>query len=1333
MERIAVITQAAAALWADGPDAGASVGRARHLGALCAALGLELAAVPDGDVMLGGAYSRLQLWDWQRPAGGMIWLRRELDPARRAFAIAHELGHYALHRGEGITLHQPCAPRDVDERADAGDLRREDRRVEEYTPRARRELEANAFAAELLAPRAVVRRLFSAGRGMDAAALAVRLGIAPPLAERRLIDAVLAPARPADGGGAAVGASAALPTPAALIDRLDGEQRAAARTPGPALVVAGPGTGKTATLVGRVAHLVAERSVPPERVLALTFSNRAAGEMRARLAGSGLPGERMPIMTLHAFAASLLREYAPRVPHAPDEAPLAPDFRILDETDAYLLMEELLGELPLHYYRSLGHPTAHVRTLLADFSHARDALLTPPGYLALVERMAALAEHAPGSPYTEEHVARARERALAYGVWDRALRRRGLVDFGGLIQRAVDLLGADAAALDEARARYPEVLVDEFQDTNRAQAELLFAVAGGAGYGLWVVGDRNQSIYRWRGASPANLPRLVEAYPHLRVLLLRTCYRSVPAIVRLGSAMAARMAELAPRPAAAAVPDHTGAAALREALWPRELLPVRAAGAAAAIQRAESCTSAAHERLALAAAIQREHARGYAYADQAVLCRTHKQAHQIAAVLTGQGIPASQQGDFFGRDEIKDALTLVALAAGPDARGVLRAAPLLAGLGLPPPAPGALARAAQALAERRVPLPGALREIAALAAVPSLDATARAGLAALGTVASELRNGNALAPGLAAFLLRPGGYAWQLARVADRVDPPRTGTEPLPGLSSPARAEQALAALGELVRLAWRFDLRWWHEPDFRTRLSRAVTHRRAAPAVPDVAERAPAADVAADVAPGGALAPHPAAPDASLTAPVVRCFLHQVAAMRAAEAPVPVPPAEEDAVHLLTLHQSKGLEFPIVFLPGLAQGQFPAAGGNQDPICPPGFRESDLPGEDDAEERCLFYVGVTRARDRVVLTRAASYGRAAHRAQPSVLLALVAGHGDGGDGAPLLPDDELARLAAMAATPADEDDDTKPDAPAASAPGHAATKPVYRLHELRQYIECPLQYKYANVYGLLDSAEDAVGRFHRYVRQGARTLRELRATAPATEWSAAEARLRALWQTDGPAGHAYDAFYWRAAQAILRGEWRAITDPASAGDASRVLLAQPLRAALAWCHVEVTADRVVHGALPEGAAEAAPLTVLVRLHTGRPRKADHDDLALPLYYLAHQQGQPGAPLRIALAYAGAPLQDGAAPAGEPPPGALEDVTEGARKDADRYLEPGRRGPSRLDKLDAAALGIAAGHFAPRPEERRCAACAFCYVCPTDSAEVVAPAAPPQASATLRE
>ncbi|MGZ3715933.1 MAG: UvrD-helicase domain-containing protein, partial [Ktedonobacterales bacterium] len=532
MERLEVVARAAADLRARYQGIGAEVHTAQFLAQLCDKLDLEHKIAPADGVMLGGAYSRLQLWAWDQPEiGGIIWLRDDLDAETRLFAIAHELGHYMLHRGEGINLHPTCEQHEINQQADPADLRTEDRRVEEYTPRARRELEANAFAAELLAPRAHVRRLFAAGRDVDATRLAAYFGISQTLAQRRLIDALLSPTRPAEHA-AALEATDTTGTRngsehIGLIDRLDLSQREAARASGPALIVAGPGTGKTATLVGRAAHLIRERNIPPERMLALTFSNRAAGEMRERLVRSGLPGERIPVMTIHAFAVSLLREYASRVPHAADEAELKPEFRILDEADAFLLMEELLAKLPLHYYRSLGSPTVHIHTLRTDFSRARDSLLTPADYLALVEAMPLApsapdgsgthgtdtpattngkqkkgAKHPPAGTFTAEHIAKARERAAAYAVWDRELRQRGLVDFGGLIQRAVELLRADSVALADVRDRYREILVDEFQDTNRAAAELLLLVAGKSGNRLWVVGDHNQSIYRFRGASP---------------------------------------------------------------------------------------------------------------------------------------------------------------------------------------------------------------------------------------------------------------------------------------------------------------------------------------------------------------------------------------------------------------------------------------------------------------------------------------------------------------------------------------------------------------------------------------------------------------------------------------------------------------------------------------------------------------------------------------------------------------------------------------------------------------------------------------------------------------
>ncbi len=1342
MERIDVVYQAAARLRAR--ITGAQTGSSQEPGygelpasvlieRLCDALGLELTIGEHGRVMLGGAYARLQLWQVDQPElGGVIWLRPNQAREKQNFAIAHELGHYLLHRGEGFDLHAACNEAEIDERADASALRTETHRVEEYTPRARRELEANAFAAELLAPRALIRRLFATYPHASPSWLAARAGISPALASQRLVDAVFVASAPEALRGS-VGPADARPeaparasTPADLLTSLDAFQREAACASTPALVIAGPGTGKTATLVGRVAHLIGQRGLQPERILALTFSNRAAGEMRERLARHGLPGERMPVMTIHAFAANLLREYASRVPSAPDEQPLAPDFRILDQSDAFLLMEELLGELPLHYYRSLGNPTRQVPTLLEDFSRARDQLLTPDAYLALVEAMppappaaegeAALpkssSKHAPpAGTFTPEQIGRARERALAYGVWDKALRKRGLLDFGGLIQRAVELLLVRPEVLAEVRRRYQRVLVDEYQDTNRAAAEFLLLVAGNPAQELWVVGDRNQSIYRWRGASPAkNLRRLIDHFPSLRVYTLRRCYRSVPPIVQLGSHMAARMADLLAGnvPPAQAADDSPTTTLLQEALKPLALAAHRQENARPAVLRGEFLTPT-HESLGLAAAIQRFHTRGLAYSDQALLCRSHKQAYRLAGALAAEGVPVQQTGDFFERPEIKDALALVALAAGPDARGLLRAGALAEGMGYCSPDRRELASLIRALAKARQTLPAALADPATLAGITTITPTTRQALAALGEAAMQLRQHSSrahaaecwLSRDLAAFLLRSRGYAWQLARIADGIDMPHTAPAStgaigahLAATESRTRAQAALAALGELIRLAARFDTRWNHESDFRTRLSRAVAHWYGTREAREQQEADPLSEQAT--------------PDA----PPARCFLHYLDALRATETIIPVP-AEDDAVHVLTLHASKGLEFPVVYLPGLVQGQFPPNPNHREETCPPGFREADAPGEREAEERCLFYVGVTRARDVVVFSYPKTDGKKPKT--PSSLLELLEGALPEEPLEPLLSEPTyiaLAKRAALLAENAAGIDDGPGDEDTVLEPHflpHSQPKGAYHLSALEQYLECPRQYKYGRHYQLLDPAQSAVYRFHRYVRWGLSELRQLFDTMPESAWATIELHLRLLWEVEGPIGHAYDAFYWQRAQVILRHEWKRLADEQRRAS-RQIALAERMQVEMARCIVLVTADRMTS---TPGAGTAAP-TILSRLRTGRPHKADADDLRLPLYYLGQQQRQPQTPVRVELAYLGNILSDVIPDTGLPLQSDVMDVTDEARKTVEKYLKPDRKQPSRLDKLDRAAQGIEADQFAPRPDEGRCAVCPYFYICPAD-------------------
>lgn len=1329
---------------------------------VCDVLSFEIFPVDRHGVMLGGAHARIQFADAEHPElGGFIWVaadRWQSDPTFAAYAVAHELGHFILHRGERHTAFAPCAEDALTEEGDASLLSYGQHGVEEYAPQARREREANTFAAEMLAPRVLVRRLFAEER-LASGEIAARLGISPHLAEGRLLAAILAPSRPREVP-AQVGTDALQPeaTAETLLGKLDAHQHAAATAPGPALVVAGPGTGKTATLIGRAGHLLTARGRQPEQVLALTFSNPAAGEMRERLMAAGLPGERMPVMTIHSFAALLLRDFASSVPHGPDEAPLAADFRLLDQADQFLLLEELLPELPLHYYRSLHQPTQHLFDLITNFSAARDALLTPEAYLDLVENMplapvtteeaeaptankggkrAKQKETPPEGTFTPEQKARARERAEAYRVYDRALRQRGLLDFGGLIQRAVELLRANPAVLATVRLRYPEVLVDEFQDTNAAAGELILLLAGD-GAGLWVVGDANQSIYRWRGASPRNLDRLRERYSHLGTYHLVRCYRSIPEIVALGSHIAGRMRELGPSPLHE---DQTSATPGSRSLEPDRVTPDHALPVPAAREVALPTCEAEHAYLA--ASIRAAQNAGYPYREQAILCRSHKRKREVAAALEAAGVPVAMVGDFFARMEVKDALCLLTLAAGHDASPLMRAGTLLRMVGVTSVPGRQLGPVVMALSRARLPLPYGLtsperlREVIVAAqrasAIP-IDGSVMTALLDLGQVATRLHRAERVGFSLARALLEPGGYAWQLACRADRdehvANASATSERDTLTALRPAEAQTSLAALGALVSVALSFDTRWRNEPDFRQRLSRATNQGTVGfvrspqslpqPAQPDALELPPA-DVLPDAQVGDAqthegvhLEDVPRGEPAQ--APAVAAFLHYLVAMRAAKVSITIPAPEDDTVRVMTLHSSKGLEFPIVYLPYLVKGRFPAQkSGREDPN-PPGFRELDAPGQEEAEEQCLFYVGVTRARDQIVLTRAERYSKSATR---SPLLQLVEG-AEVLNGGAMLPPTSVSQDTQELPS---NDEDGEEAEPLCAEPAVPLTSlPTFSLWELELYNECPRKYKYSRRYGFYDTVRGAANRFHRFVRQGQRVLREVaegqsgQPTLPETPFEAVQPQLRAAWQEQGPVGHAYEDFYWRHAEAILRQEWVALAAQ-SLAPGMRNALAREVTATLSRCRVTVTADELREE--PASGTGSQPRYTLVRQRTGLPAQSHRDDLTLPLYALAVSQEHPDADVRVVLRYLGNALR-----ADDPDehPGETIDLTDEATKAAQKYTKPNRTVRSTLDKLDEATDAIQAGKFPAKPDEHKCAECAFCYLCPADpTEEVVAP------------
>src|SRR6266700_1206235 len=466
--------------------------------------GLEVATF-DPDDQPQGTYG------WLEPGENLIWLCRGLPETLRRFTLAHELGHAVLHRGRGEQQQglepspdDPCQDSDVQE-AVTGLVEQE--QFEEilgigqvYNPRSQRELAANIFAAELMMPLERVASLYL-GRQVEAQALTSTFGVSTSAMLNRLEGLMMGDHKGDGEGGQGDDRGPHGEGGASSRKEYDEFQRAAIEAATPALIVAGPGSGKTSTLIGRAEYLICTLGVPAQHILALTFSRKAAEEMQERLqqALQGTPAQDTPPMvsTFHAFCAE-----------------------------------------PLRYYQHLQFPTFYFPDILQAISRAKDELVTPEQYRWLAQQMLEWAQDDEGVQAAEK----ALEVAEIYACYQAGLQRRGDTDFGGLIMLATQLLQEHPEAFREQQERYQHILVDEFQDMNRASGVLLRLLAGEQRQ-VWVVGDVNQAIYSFRGASPANIANFQEDYPGAAVLPLNRNYRSRPDIVNLADAFRERAME----------------------------------------------------------------------------------------------------------------------------------------------------------------------------------------------------------------------------------------------------------------------------------------------------------------------------------------------------------------------------------------------------------------------------------------------------------------------------------------------------------------------------------------------------------------------------------------------------------------------------------------------------------------------------------------------------------------------------------------------------------------------------------------------------------------------
>lgn len=310
-----------------------------------------------------------------------------------------------------------------------------------------------------------------------------------------------------------------------LISKLNPEQREAVlHQDGPMLIVAGAGTGKTTVLINRLAYLVLDKEINPASVLLLTFTDKAASEMTER-ADQVMPYgyTDLWIKTFHSFCETVLRDHGL-------EIGLNSDFRLITQTQQWILIKKNLALFQLDYYSPTGNPDKFVSELIRHFSRLKDENVSPKDYVRAVTEQATMAQDTDDTLSEKLNQSRLEELSRAYMVYNQLLLDKKLLDFGDLILYTLKLFQERPNILAQYHQRFQYIMVDEFQDTNWSQYELLKMLARPEN-NLMAVGDDDQAIYKFRGASIANIMQFKEDFPNAKQVVLRHNYRSAQIIL----------------------------------------------------------------------------------------------------------------------------------------------------------------------------------------------------------------------------------------------------------------------------------------------------------------------------------------------------------------------------------------------------------------------------------------------------------------------------------------------------------------------------------------------------------------------------------------------------------------------------------------------------------------------------------------------------------------------------------------------------------------------------------------------------------------------------------
>lgn len=655
-------------------------------------------------------------------------------------------------------------------------------------------------------------------------------------------------------------------SPEKLVDGLNPEQIEAVKHSGaPLLIVAGAGSGKTAVLTRRIAYLMGNRGVAPWEILAITFTNKAAAEMKERVGQLvGPVAERMWVATFHSICVRILRQQAQLVPG------LNTNFTIYDGDDSRRLLTMIAKDMQLDIKKFTS------RVLANQISNHKNEMTSPETALAEAEKTK--------NPF-ELTVAR------VFAEYQRRLRAANAVDFDDLIGEVVRIFVQYPQVVSFYRRRFKHVLIDEYQDTNHAQYSLVAALVGQddeESPELCVVGDSDQSIYAFRGATIRNIEDFERDYPGARTILLEQNYRSTQTILSAANAVIAQ-----------------NEGRRKKNLWTDHGEGEKIIGYVADNEHDEARF--------IASEIDALSDKGRHYSDIAIMYRTNNASRALEDIFVRSGIPYKVVGGtrFYERREIRDVIAYLRILDNPDDSVSLRRI-----INVPKRAIGDKAQAQIATHAENLNISfGKALYFAEQGEVPGLGTRAVNAVTKFNEMMAGIRE---QIPAMTNEVTKQPDLGELVSAILDS-----TGYKGELEASNDPQDGARLDNLNELVSVAREFSSESANQLAFDGSDSDVEV-------APELTE--------GEAAPGS-----------------LQAFLEKVALVADADQ---IPENESGVVTLMTLHTAKGLEFPVVFLTGWEEGQFPHMRSLGDP-------------KELSEERRLAYVGITRAREELYLTRA--------------------------------------------------------------------------------------------------------------------------------------------------------------------------------------------------------------------------------------------------------------------------------------------------------------------------------------------------------------------------